>query len=201
MHASPGSNTTSRAAQRPVAFFTGYRPSIIPESYVEMGPAARWWRRASPAYTWVADVQEAPSAMFSDPFSTFFLYEPWELVIEMGLIWLAVFLIFRFLRGTRGAGVIRGFAMLLALFVVLQLIVRSTGSLGRLQILVDVSFSLLAILLMVIFQPELRQAAIRIGQARFLRSSREPRKDFVESIGEAVDFLSKNQFARFLHLN
>ena len=88
--------------------------------------------------------------------------------------------------------------MLLALFVVLQLIVRSTGSLGRLQILVDVSFSLLAILLMVIFQPELRQAAIRIGQARFLRSSREPRKDFVESIGEAVDFLSKNQFGALI---
>ena len=136
--------------------------------------------------------------MFSDPFSTFLTYEPWELVIEMGLIWLSVFLVFRFLRGTRGAGVIKGFAMLLALFMVLQLIVRSTGSLGRLQILVDVSFSLLAILLMVIFQPELRQAAIRIGQARFLRSSREPRKDFVEFIGEAVDFLSKNQFGALI---
>jgi diadenylate cyclase len=132
--------------------------------------------------------------MFQDFFSTFTSYPPLELIVEMGVIWLCVFLAFRFLRGTRGAGVVKGFAILLALFMVLQLIGLSTDSFGRLQFLVNYFIGLVYILLIVIFQPELRKAAIQIGQARFLRSAREPRQDFVKSVNEAVDFLSKNQF-------
>ncbi|MCH2153401.1 MAG: hypothetical protein MK089_08700, partial [Phycisphaerales bacterium] len=115
--------------------------------------------------------------MFQDFFSTFTSYPPLELIVEMGVIWLCVFLAFRFLRGTRGAGVVKGFAILLAMFMVLQLIGLSTDSFGRLQFLVNYFIGLVYILLIVIFQPELRKAAIQIGQARFLRSNREPRQD------------------------
>ncbi|MCH2132369.1 MAG: diadenylate cyclase CdaA [Phycisphaerales bacterium] len=133
-----------------------------------------------------------------DFFSTFTSYELWELVVELGLIWLFVFLVFRFLRGTRGAGVVKGFAVLLALLLLLALIGLNTESFGRLQFIVNYVIGLVYILLIVIFQPELRQAAIRIGQARFLRPGREPRQAFVESISEAVDFLSRNQFGALI---
>ena len=62
---------------------------------------------------------EVLATMFQDFFSTFTSYPPLELIVEMGVIWLCVFLAFRFLRGTRGAGVVKGFAILLAMFMVL----------------------------------------------------------------------------------
>ena len=131
-------------------------------------------------------------------FSTFDNYPKWEIAIELGLIWLFVYVVFRFLRGTRGAGVIKGIGIFFGLFLALMLFWRSTESFGRLQVIFQYVISYVAFLLIVIFQPELRQAAIRIGQTRFLRSNREPRLEFVECISEAVDFLSKNQFGALI---
>ena len=134
----------------------------------------------------------------SDFFSTFENYPKWEIAIELGLIWLFVYMVFRFLRGTRGAGVIKGIGIFFGLFLALMLFWSSTESFGRLQVIFQYVISYVAFLLIVIFQPELRQAAIRIGQTRFLRSNREPRGEFIECISEAVDFLSKNQFGALI---
>ena len=40
-----------------------------------------------------------------------------ELLVELAVIWVVVYVAYRFLRGTRGAGVLRGFAVLLVLFI------------------------------------------------------------------------------------
>ena len=57
---------------------------------------------------------------------------------------------------------------------------------------------LLAILLIVVFQPELRQAMIRVGAARLL-GRRNPQMDrLADAITEAVEFLSKNSFGALI---
>lgn len=122
-----------------------------------------------------------------------------ELVIELALIWVVVYVTVRFLQGTRGAGIVKGFAVLLAAFVLLQLLGLGTERFARLNFIIDYFVGLVAILLIVIFQPELRQATMRLGQARLLRAGRrdehEPR---IDAIAEAVTFLSRSRFGAII---
>lgn len=126
-------------------------------------------------------------------------YELHEVILEMAVIWIGVYLVFRFLRGTRGAGVIKGFAVLL---IVLTLMIRVFGqasdAFGRLNFIYDRFLGLLAIVLIVVFQPELRQAMIRLGQTRLLGGAREDMTVVIKAVSEAVEFLSKSQFGAII---
>jgi DNA integrity scanning protein DisA with diadenylate cyclase activity len=82
--------------------------------------------------------------------------------IELAVIWLVVYAVFRFLRGTRGAGVIKGFFLLtVAMALLVRVLGDATDSFQRLRFLFDRAFNLLAILLIVVFQPEIRAAFSR----------------------------------------
>jgi diadenylate cyclase len=122
----------------------------------------------------------------------------WEILIELGVIWLGVYLVFRFLQGTRGAGVIRGLGILGVILILLWLVLLNTESFNRLDVIFSRFLEILAFLLIVIFQPELRQAAIRIGQTKFLRGSRTAEDTTISAIAEAADFLSRNQFGAII---
>ncbi|MHC5023174.1 MAG: diadenylate cyclase CdaA [Planctomycetota bacterium] len=122
-------------------------------------------------------------------------YTWYEIVIELAVIWICVYLIFRFLRGTRGVNVVKGVAVLLVLVTLLiRMLGQSSEAFGRLNFLYERFLGLLAILLIVVFQPELRQAMIRLGHARFFRGSRSHVDRVVDSVAEAIQFLSKSQF-------
>jgi|TARA_B110000196_G_scaffold6523_1_gene5840 diadenylate cyclase len=124
-----------------------------------------------------------------------------ELLIELALIWFVVYGMVRFLRGTRGAGIVKGFAVLLAAFVILQLLGLGTERFARLNFIVNYLVGIVAVLLIVIFQPELRQATMRLGQARLLRPSRRDGADpRVDAIAEAVTFLSRSRFGAIIAL-
>jgi diadenylate cyclase len=126
-------------------------------------------------------------------------YSWYEVIFEMAVIWACVFLIFRFLRGTRGAGVIKGVALLLVVITLtIRIIGAGTASLERLNFIYDRFLGLLAIVLVVVFQPELRQAMIRLGHARLFRHARGARAAVVEAVGQAVEFLSKSQFGALI---
>ncbi len=126
-------------------------------------------------------------------------YELHEVILEMAVIWIGVYLVFRFLQGTRGAGVIKGVAVLL---VVLTLMIRvfgqGTDAFGRLDFIYGQFLGLLAIVLIVVFQPELRQAMIRLGQARWLGGAKSDVTQVVKAVSEAVEFLSKSQFGAII---
>ena len=85
--------------------------------------------------------------------------EPVAIAIELAVIWAAVFLMLRFLRGTRGAGVLKGVIVILATLI-LGLRFAETGSdtFARLRFVGEALVGTLALALVVIFQPELRRA-------------------------------------------
>ncbi len=126
-------------------------------------------------------------------------YPTWEVLLELAIIWACVYMVFRFLQGTRGAGVIKGFAVVIVLLVLgFQLIGESSSVLGRIKYISNQLLSLLAVLLVVVFQPELRQAMIRLGNTRIL-GRRNPRVTRVaDSVTDAVEFLSKNSFGAIM---
>ena len=62
----------------------------------------------------------------------------YEVVFEMAVIWVIVYLVFRFLRGTRGEGVIKGFAVLLVVVTLtILLISQVSDAFGRLNFLYE----------------------------------------------------------------
>ncbi len=126
-------------------------------------------------------------------------YGPLELVIELSLIWIVIWTILRFLRRSSGAGVIRGFAVLVIVFaVVLRLTEDGSDTLARIRFLSDRVVSLVAIMLVVVFQPELRQAMISLGQAKLFRRGPSSRNVVVDAVSDAVDFLAKSQFGAII---
>ena len=126
-------------------------------------------------------------------------YEPWQILIELLVIWVCVYLIFRFLQGTRGVGVVKGIALLLLIGTLsFRVLGEGSDAFARLNFIYDRFLGLLAILLIVVFQPELRQAMIRIGHAWTFRVSRGAMQSVVDAVDEAVGFLSKSQFGALI---
>ena len=127
------------------------------------------------------------------------LTEALEILIELAVIWVVVYTVFRFLRGKRGAGVIKGFLLLtVGLALLVRVLGDATDSFLRLRFLFDRAFNLLAILLIVVFQPEIRAAFSRIGRTSLFRRGQPVYGGLAAEIAEATDFLSKNRFGALI---
>ncbi len=112
---------------------------------------------------------------------------------ELLFIGLFVYIILSFLEGTRGERLFRGIIfILLAGKVILNLIVHRF-EMDRVAYLYN--WFLIGILLVSIaaFQPEIRRALIRLGQAKFLSSSPQQLSRSVEEIIEAILLLSETR--------
>ena len=122
-----------------------------------------------------------------------------QILIELLIIWMCVYLAFKFLQGTRGGGVIRGLMILLVPLLLLQVLVPNQFE--RLHFFIEVFLGSAFILLIVIFQPELRQAAVKLSQSElFTRFRHMPSvgSSTISSIADAVSFLSRNQYGALI---
>jgi diadenylate cyclase len=120
-----------------------------------------------------------------------------ETLIELSVIWIIVFFAFRFLQGTRGGGVIRGLFILLLPLLLLQMLPSRLAEFNRLDYFADQFFKGLFLLLIIIFQPELRQAAVRVSQSGMLARFRKMSSvggTTISAIADASTFLGRNQF-------
>jgi diadenylate cyclase len=137
--------------------------------------------------------------MFVNPAQLFRSYEPYQVAVELVVIWVGVFFVFRFLRGTRGAGIVKGFAILMVLATLLiRVLGQGSDAFGRLNFLYEWLLQYGVILLIVVFQPELRQALIRLSQTKRFRHSREQSGQLIDAVSDAVNFLSKSQFGALI---
>ncbi|MCA9292206.1 MAG: diadenylate cyclase CdaA [Phycisphaerales bacterium] len=125
-------------------------------------------------------------------------YSPWEVAVELAIIWILVWVIYRFVRGTRAAGAFKGVIVLVIVsFLVVPLVLR-TGLFPRLSALYGKVLGLAAIALVVTFQPELRRALIRIGEAPFFRMTQREVRPVIDAVVSACTFLSKNKFGAII---
>ncbi len=134
---------------------------------------------------------------FRQLFSRLSEYEVVPVLVELAVLWLLIFAVYRFIRGTRAAGAFKG---VLVLLIVATLVLRVLvpGELPRLAVLYDNVLGIAAIALVVTFQPELRRALIRLGEAPFFRSEPETVPQVVDAIVDAVVIMSKNKFGAIL---
>lgn len=120
-----------------------------------------------------------------------------ETIVELLVIGVCVFFALRFLQGTRGGGVIRGLIVLLVPLAILVALADRFGYFVRLNFFAKEFTTYVFLLLIIIFQPELRQAAIRVGQTGLiarLRKSPTVGSATISAISAASSYLSKNQF-------
>lgn len=126
-------------------------------------------------------------------------YDPFQVLLELVLIWVVVFAVFRFVQGTRAAGAIKGTVLLLVLVTVLaQLFARDT--LARLDYLYERAVGLAAIGLVIVFQPELRRLLIRLGETAWFRPTQTDLVFIAEEIAGACEYFSKAKFGAIIVL-
>ena len=111
-------------------------------------------------------------------------------LVELLLIGIVVFIIINFLEGTRGERLFRGVIFILVVgTAILYLVVKQFG-LARVEYLYKGFLIATAIIAVAAFQPEIRRALIRIGQARLLSSSPQQLSRSVEEIISAITQLA-----------
>jgi diadenylate cyclase len=125
-------------------------------------------------------------------------YGWWQVAIEWALIGTFVYAVVRFLRDTRGARMLKGVGVLL---VVMYLIVRLIGNTLRLERLEFLYRQLLGFALfamIVVFQPEIRRALMRLGETRWFRNWGAEGNDDVDSLVESAAFLSRRKIGALI---
>src|SRR4051812_28159687 len=125
-------------------------------------------------------------------------YPMWQVAVELLLIGIVVFAVIRFLRGTRGARMLKGVAFVL---ITLYLIVRLVGTqfgLTRIEFLYRQFLIFASLATVVVFQPELRRALMRLGETRLFRSWSNQISDEIDALVEAATFLSRRKIGALI---
>jgi len=120
-------------------------------------------------------------------------YKPWVVAIELLLIGMVVFWVVRFLRGTRGARMLKGIAVIL---ISLYLIVRLLGGkfgLERIDFLYGKFLLFASFATVLVFQPELRRALMRLGETRLFRTWSHEIDEEIEALVESALFCSRRK--------
>lgn len=122
----------------------------------------------------------------------------WTDLIELVLIAAAVYATMRFLRGTRGARLLRGFILLLVGSTLLLYWAANMFDLARIQVLGPIFIGALFLVALVAFQPELRRALIRLGAATWIVESTQEMDRVIDQVVDAAGYLSKNKIGAIL---
>jgi len=108
------------------------------------------------------------------------------------------YLVLRFVRGSRGAGILKG----LGLVVVVGLIgVLFLARFLHLQVLGGIAGEVVALFgfaLLVIFQPELRRALVRLGQSPLFGLMARSQKEVTDHVVEAVTTMSRGRIGALI---
>ncbi|MCW5764948.1 MAG: diadenylate cyclase CdaA [Phycisphaeraceae bacterium] len=125
-------------------------------------------------------------------------YPVWQVLIELTVIWVVVLVIFRFVEGTRAAGGLKGLLIVLVVGTLLIRILGQRENFQRLSFLYDNLLGIVAIALVVIFQPELRRGLTRIGEGSLFRRAVRPETEVVDALVDAAGYLSKAKFGALI---
>jgi diadenylate cyclase len=117
------------------------------------------------------------------------LTRSWVPAVEILILAVGIYLLLRFLQGTRGEGVLRGLATLVAIAAAFAA-VKFFG-MDRLSWILERMLAISVVAAVILFQPELRRMLVRLGQNPLLRFFVRPRSlSLVDAIVESAASLS-----------
>lgn len=118
-----------------------------------------------------------------------FLKDHWRNGVEILILATAIYQIYRAFRATRGAQILVG----MGIIIVVLTLISQIANFAVLGWLITRAATLLAVALVVIFQPELRDALARLGSRSLLGNSSKSRLAFIERLADTVVSLSKKR--------
>jgi len=127
-----------------------------------------------------------------------FIAEGWRPVLEIALISSVIYAILVFVRGTRGAGILKGLATVFLIGLVLVMLLAELLDLTVVSWLLTRLAGLSAILIIIIFQPEIRRALVRLGQNPLLKGILRHKADIVEEIVKAVTAMAQKKIGALI---
>lgn len=116
--------------------------------------------------------------------------EHWRDAVEIAVLWVLVYQLYRIFRATRGARILVG----LAVVIIVLTLASQLLELRVIEWMVKSAAAILAFALLIIFQPELRNALARLGSSKLFSFATSQQKVFLETVGDSVMKLSKNRF-------
>jgi len=120
-------------------------------------------------------------------------YGWWKVGFEMLLIGIVVYWVMRFLRGTRGARMLKGISFLLISLYLIVALVGTKFGLERIAFLYGKFLYFASFAVVVVFQPELRRALMRLGETRLFRTWSTQVADEIDAFVAAATFLSRRK--------
>jgi diadenylate cyclase len=126
------------------------------------------------------------------------VYDVGTILIEMLLIGLVVYVVLRFLQGTRGARLLQGLVSLLILGLLVIKVLADQWNLERIQVLMQPFIWTVLLTTLVVFQPELRRGLMRLGETRWRRIRRSDIDRIARPIASACAQLSKNKIGALI---
>ena len=121
--------------------------------------------------------------------------EYWRDGVEILVLWVVIYQLYRAFRATRGARILVGLSTVLIGFILISTFLK----LPVLSWILRQAVFVLAFALLIIFQPEIRSALARIGSTRFLSFNSGQRK-FLTLLQDSVVQLSKKRFGALFAL-
>ncbi|MCM8823239.1 MAG: diadenylate cyclase CdaA [Candidatus Omnitrophica bacterium] len=119
----------------------------------------------------------------------------WRPIVEIFILWLVIYRIFLFLKGTKAQYLLRGIVILIVAFFLSQKL-----GLYVMSWLLTKFFAFFLILVAIIFQPELREGLVRLGRRHIFYV--EPKQEEVErtirEIVSATNILSKKKIGALI---
>src|SRR5437016_2557471 len=113
------------------------------------------------------------------------IQDHWRDVLEVLILTVGIYYMFRFVRGTRGAPVVTGFLVVLLAFVLVSFLL----DLKELRYLLGVFSAAFVVAILVIFQPELRRMLAELGNLNLFTTAHEQREN-IEIIVQTVERLA-----------
>ncbi len=119
----------------------------------------------------------------------------WKTLVEILILWLVVYRIFLFLKGTKAVYLLRGIIILVVSLLAFQML-----GLPVLTRLLTYFFAFFLILVVIIFQPELREGLIRLGKRHifYIEPKREEIEKTLKEIVSAAGILSRKRYGALI---
>ncbi len=118
-----------------------------------------------------------------------FIQRHWRDALEILILWIGIYQLYRVFKATRGAQILVGFAVLLIVLTLLSQVFK----LEVIGWIITHATFFLAIAAVVLFQPELRTALAKLGSSKLFFFSNKRQLAFLEAFTEAVIKLSKTR--------
>src|SRR6266853_2694964 len=109
----------------------------------------------------------------------------WRDGLEIVILTVGIYSVFRFVRGTRGAPVVTGFMVVLLAFALVSILLK----LEELKYLLGAFSAAFVVAILVIFQPELRRMLAELGNLPLFATAHEQREN-IEIIVQTVERLA-----------